>query len=296
MTARLGTLVLLLAAIWGCESGDPFRLLTPQPKKSDAIPPASRTEALDRVNNNLARIKDAVQYKGFLSFSFRDDGGKMHRIISQEAVLIYQQPRMLIADVRSPVGTVAQIGSNDDRYWLWIEPELKTLWWGAWKNAGMSRTRKLPVPPNELLDALLLRPLPETLEGGLLPVLRTDGDDHRLLYTRLGRDRQPSGYREVVLAPVPPYQPIEVIDRSADGEIVMRAKLSGYREMGDGGALTPRNYVVEWPAREAELRLDVISVRARDDLREEQFEFPDRWKGTIVNIDAQSPPREAPRQ
>lgn len=296
MIARLLALALLAGVLAGCESAGLFPPLKPPTPQPEDVPPASRREAIDRVNDNLGRIKDPAQYNGFLSFSFKDENGKMHRIISQEAVLIYKPPRMLIADVRSPVGTVAQIGSNDDRFWLWIDPELKTLWWGSWKNAGLERSRKLPVPPNELLDALLLRPLPETLEGGLLPVLRTVGDDHRLIYTRLGRDRQPSGYREVVLSPKPPYQPVEIVDRLADGAIVMRARLSGYREFGDSGALTPRNYAVEWPGRGAELRLDVIRARSRDDLQDEQFEFPERWKGKIVNIDAQTAPQEAPQQ
>lgn len=296
MIARLVVALALPAALIGCESGGLIPPLKPTTPEPEGIAPTSRAEALDRVNGNLERVKDPAQYNGFLSFSFKDEDGKVHRIISQEAALIYKPPRMLIADVRSPVGTIAQIGSNDDRFWLWIEPELKTLWWGSWKNAGLTRSRRLPVPPNELLDALLLRPLPETLEGGLLPVLRTVGDDHRLIYTRLGRDRQPSGYREVVLAPKPPYQPIEIIDRLADGEIVMRARLSRYSELGDTGALTPRHYIVEWPGREAELRLDVIRARTRDDLQDEQFGFPERWKGKTVNIDAQQPPHEAPKQ
>jgi hypothetical protein len=296
MTARrVAALSLLAAVLAGCESGGLFPPIKPTPTP-DGIAPANRSEAIDRVNDNLGRIKDPAQYNGFLSFSFKDEDGKVHRIISQESVVIYKPPRMLIADVRSPVGTVAQIGSNDDRFWLWIDPELKTLWWGSWNNAGLARSRKLPVPPNELLDALLLRPLPETLEGGLLPVLRTVGDDHRLVYTRLGRDRQPSGYREVVLSPKPPYQPVEIVDRLADGEVVMRARLSGYQEFDDTGAETPRHYVVEWPSRDAELRLDVLRARRRGDLQDEQFEFPERWTGKIVNIDAQSPPREAPKQ
>lgn len=262
----------VLSLIFGCHG-------------SEGLAPIDRREALSRVNDNLAEIDRPLQYTALLSFSFRDEDGKMHRYLGQESSLLFSPPGNLRVDVRSPLGAVAQFGANAERYWLWVDPELHKLWWGTWNNAAAAVTRRLPVPPNELFDALMLRPLPEMLEGDVLPVLRVVGDDQRLIYVRLGPDRQPSSYREIRLDPKPPYQPREIIDRRPDGAIVMHAQLDDYRELWTDGAITPRRFVVAWPEREAELRMDVLRARPRPDLPEDVFSFPDGWEGQIECID-----------
>lgn len=249
------------------------------------VAPASRAEALQRVNENLGKLQEPLQYKALVSFSFLDEQGRTRRFLGQEAALLFRAPQSLLFDVRSLTGVVAQFGSNDTRFWVWIEPELRKMWWGDWRRAADSSLRRLPIPPTDLLDALMLRPLPESLQGGLLPVLRTEGDDHRLTFMRLGPDRQPSGFREIRLAPRAPYAPLEILDRTADGAIVMHAVLSDYRPVGNDGAWTPRRYVVEWPLNHAEMRMDVLSAKLRPDLPEEVFDFPEGWRGEQERID-----------
>jgi hypothetical protein len=213
----------------------------------------------------------------------------MRRFLGQEAALFFARPRLLRFDVRSPVGVIAQFGSSEQRYWLWIEPELQTLWWGDWRRASQTAQRTLPVPPNQLLDALMLRPLPETLDGRLRPTLRVEPEDTRLVFVRLGPDRQPTGVREVRLDAKPPYQPIEVVDRSAEGEVVMHARLFDYRQVPDSSAYTPRRYEVRWPAQEAELRMDITRATFRPDLTEDVFQFPSAWGGRVERIDQDAP-------
>ena len=252
-------------------------------------PPADRREALLRVNENLAQINQPLQYKALVSFSFTDENGKAHRFIGHEAALSFLPPQDLCFEVRSLAGVVAQFGSNADRYWVWVEPELNKLWWGEWKNTRDDAVRRLPIPPNELLDALMLRPLPEGLQGGLLPLLRVQDADFRLLFVRLGPDRQPSGWREIRLDPRPPYQPTEIVDRQPDGGIVMRAQLSSYERVGGSGPFTARKYVVEWPVNHAEMRLDINRASFRPDLPADVFEFPAGWKGAQERIDEPQP-------
>ncbi|MBK9126550.1 MAG: hypothetical protein IPM13_01975 [Phycisphaerales bacterium] len=277
-----------LAFLTACDGpqGDGFKFNPFSPREPEPPRPVTRREALDRVNENLARIDQPLQCKALVSFSFRDEDGRQRRYLGQEAALFFARPRLLRFDVRSPVaGVIAQFGSTEQRYWLWIEPELQTLWWGDWRRAGQSTQRKLPVPPNQLLDALMLRPLPETLDGRLRPTLRVEPGDTRLVFTRLGADRQPAGVREIRLDARPPYQPIEVIDRSAEGEIVMHARLFDYRPIQDSNAYTPRRYEVRWPASDAELKLDITRAVFRPDLTEAVFQFPATWAGRVERID-----------
>ncbi len=250
------------------------------------VAPASRREALLRVNENLGRLDQPVQCSALVSFKFVDSEGKARSFLGHEARLLFAAPQSLVFDVRSLVGTVAQFGSNDTRYWVWIEPEVKKLWWGEWRRSREDMLEKLPIPPNELLDALMLRPLPESLEGGLLPVLRKVEDDYRLLFVRLGIDRQPSGLREIQLDPRPPYQPLEIVDWLPDGQIAMHALLRDYQRIGPDGPFTPRRYEVYWPRNKAEMRLDILRAVLRPDLPADVFEFPAGWQGASEQIDA----------
>lgn len=253
-----------------------------------AVPPSSRREAIERVNSNLGRIEQPLQYNGWVSFKFRDERGQMHSFDLNEARLIYAPPQSLLFDVRSSLaGTVAQFGSNDKQYWLWIDvPDFRKLWRGGWQQVSSDGERKLPIPPNELFDALMLRPLAESLEGGQLPLLRIEGENYWLLFVRLGAGGQPIGYREIRLAPREPYQPLEVVDRLPDGELVMNAQLSDYQRIGADGPFTARRYIVRWPQHEAEMRLDIVGAKYRSSLPENLFASPENWQGEVEDIDA----------
>ena len=253
-----------------------------------AIPPASRREAIERVNSNLGRIEQALQYNGWVSFKFRDERGGMHSFDLNEARLIYSPPQSLLFDVRSSLaGTVAQFGSNAEHYWLWVDvPDVRKLWRGGWQSVTAEGEQKLPIPPNELFDALMLRPLPESLEGGQLPLLRIEGENYWLVFVRLGAGGQPIGYREIRLAPRPPYQPLEIIDRLPDGELLMNAQLTDYHPIGAGGPFTARRYIVRWPQHAAEMRLDITGAKFRASLPEDIFASPENWQGEVEDIDA----------
>jgi len=264
------------------------------PPQGESVAPQDRREALERVNNNLVRLQQPLQYKALVSFSFEDEQGRTRRFLGQEAALLYRGPQSLRFDVRSLTGVVAQFGSNDTRFWVWIEPELRKMWWGEWRSTTDGSLRRLPIPPTDLLDALMLRPLPESLQGGLLPLLRKEGDDHRLIFVRLGPDRQPSGWREIRLDPRAPYQPLEITDRTPEGKLVMHARLSNYQPVDSGGPVTPRSYVVDWPENRAEMRMDILSAAWRADLPSEVFEFPEGWRGEQERIDVPLRPATAP--
>ncbi len=276
----------LLVGLCGCP---------PPAEHGLAAPPRSRAEALDRVNSNLSQIDRPLRATGSVSFRFKDSEGKSHNVPGQDASLEFQPPRGLLFDVRALSGTVAEFGSTNARYWLWVDlSDFKKMWWGEWSRLGPGSERRLPIPPNELFDALMLRPLPaKSAEGGLQPLLRTaPRDDYRLLYIRLAAGGQPSGWREIRLDPRPPYQPVEIVDRTADGAVVMEAQLSNYTALEGGGPLTPHRYVVHWPANDAEMRLDIARAKFLSGERE-PIEFPAGWKAERERVDAPAAPPPA---
>ena len=184
----------------------------------------------------------------------------------QDATLIFQSPRRLRFNIKHTLaGSVARVGSNDEQYWLWIEPEVNTMWWGEWRYVDRGRGGSLPLRPNQVLDALMMRPLPESVGDGLPPLLHINGDDHRLLYVGLDSEGWPYVVQEVALDPCPPYQPIGLIVRRADGSEIMHVELGNYRKLGGDGPHIAHRYVIEWPQDEAELRIDLHRVRLKPD-------------------------------
>lgn len=255
------------------------------------IAPQNAREALQRVNDNLAQIQGPL-YCGhsLVSFRFRDDKGHVQRFIGHPATLIFAPPRCLYFDVKHTLGgSVARIGSNDERYWMWVDPEVHKLWWGSWARHTEGAPGRLLIPPDQLLDALLLRPLAESLPEGLRPLLRSDGNKYRLDFVRIGDDNWPYVAREVTLDPRPPYQPLRIVDRLADGRIVMDAELGRYARVGSDGPYTPRRYVIRWPLDDAELRLDVGGAKFRPD-QPPFCEFPYDWQGDAECVD--TPPAD----
>lgn len=279
MPKRLISLAALLLFTTGCP---------PRGDLQPAVdPPENHFVALERVNDNLRRVDQPLSCRAVVSFRFRDDGGKKHSFIGHDARLIYSTPDSLYFDVRAALsGSVARFGSNEERYWLWLDvPDVRKLWWGTWADADADVGRRLPVPPNELLDALMLRPLPLSLSGGPAPLLRIVDDDHRLMFYRPASGGRPRGMREIRLDPRPPHLPLEIIDRLADGREAMHAQLSKYKPVGPDGPMMPRHYVVRWPENDAEMRLDIRDAKFRSDLPADVFEFPVGWQGEIEQID-----------
>ena len=280
LTPLLGTLVA------GCNG----------PRGIEAVPPRDAREAMQRINDNLARIEGALYCPARASFRFRDANGHDRRFLYHPATVVFERPRCLYYDIKSSIGgSVARIGSNDERYWLWIDtPETHKLWHGTWEALEEGRARPLAIPPSQLLDVLMMRPLSLQLPDGLKPLLETDGKQRRLLFIELDEGGWPHVRRELLLDPRPPYMPIEIIDRLGDGRVAMRAYLKGYKPVrgtGPDGPYTARRYAVYWETNEAEMRLDFRDVRYRT--KELPFcEFPGAWEGEIELLDQPADAKE----
>ncbi len=277
---------LLVAALAGCA---PRPALEPQP-------PRDARQALRRINANLERIERALYCKATVSFRFRDANGHTRRFLGQPATIIFEAPRCLYFDIKHGLaGSVARIGSNYEYYWLWVDAQdTRKMWYGTWDALERGLARRVIVPPDRLLDALMMRPLPEHLPDGIAPLLESDGRTSRLLFFKTDAVGWPYVPREVVLDSQAPYLPIEIIDRTPTGRTIMRARLGKYRPVSDSGPAgpyTPRRYVVDWPADGAQMRIDLADVHYRR--KDVPFcDFPEGWEGEMEPLDL---PAEAPQ-
>ena len=272
-TILLGGLALFLAA--GCPDnrggGVGIRVVA-----------ADVEEALRRINDNLRRLEQKVEADATVTFRFRDQDQKLRQFVGHEATLRFVLPQCLRFDVRGLTGVIAQFGSNDDRYWVWVEPELNRLWWGSWSAVTTEAESRIPVPPQRLLDALMLRPVPTTQMNGARPALERYGNGQRVVYRR----DDGTAYREMRLEQNTSALPYEIIDTAGDGRtVLMRAKLMKYKRIGTMGPLIPHHYEVEWPENQATMQLKIDSVRFKPTLPDWICEFPERWNGASECLD-----------
>lgn len=280
--------LLSLSLLTGCPNG----------ARTVGLAPRTVDEAVARVNANFAGYRETLSCNGLVTFSFREADGTQRTFSLNEARLFYRQPQSVRFSVQTLQGETAQVGSNDERYWVWVDTEPRRMWWGTWERVSEIDPNALPIPPGDLLDAMLLRPLPETLQGGLDPMLRVEENDHRLIYVRLDGDGRVAGYRELRLQPAPPYLPVEIVDRSRDGVVLMRAALDRYEPV-DGGPLLARRYEVEWPGSQSRFELELLGAKFRENLEPEMFSsFPANWKHQQIRLDPPParptpPPRDA---
>jgi hypothetical protein len=260
-------------------------------------PPDEARRVLENIDDNLAGIQRALYGRpALVSFRFRDEQGRTHRFVAQPATVIFRPPRCLYFDIKESLGgsSVARLGSNDERYWLWVDAaDTQRLWWGTWAALLSGHARPLVVPPDRLLDALMMRPLPARRRDGPPPLLVEADGKRRLWFQEFDDPGWPHVAREIILARNPTDLPAEIIDRLIDGRIAMHARLYDYRPVGDGAdaPLTPRRYVVDWPTAEAGLRLDLLDVRYRT--KDTPFcDFPRRWRGEVEPLDLPAEPGE----
>ncbi|MBI5866424.1 MAG: hypothetical protein HZB38_18290 [Planctomycetes bacterium] len=225
-------------------------------------------EALFRINQNLGKLDRPLSCKGIVSMRFRDTEGREHIFFGNPTTIIVEQPQSLYFDVKSLAGSVGRMGSNDEHYWMWVTlPDLRKVWWGTWDALRAGRARRVAVDPRSLLDAWLMKPLPETLPDGTKPLLLAEGDLRRLVFPVLNSEGWPMVQREVYYQADAPGIPTRIVDRRRDGEIYMDARLGRFvavDETGPGGPQTARSFSVRWPIGGATLDLSLDSVRFRE--------------------------------
>jgi len=253
------------------------------------LPPAETRTALQKVNARFAALDGPLYGEGLISVRFRDDTGRTQQAIAQPATLIFEAPRCLYLDVKSALaGTFARLGANDERYWLWVDsPDLRKLYWGTWDALAEGRSRPLPVPPDQLLDSLLLRPLPERLGYSVRALGWKTLAGVELVYLLEDDLGWPYQRRVVRIPSGAAGEPSEIVDYDAQGRVVLNATLRGYRPLGDGTAAGWRyahSYVLTWPTLDAEIRLDLSALKRRtNDLP--FCDFPRRFNGEIELLD-----------
>jgi len=111
------------------------------------------TDVVQRINQNNQEIPTLWASHGYKA-TVVDDHKKTHTFTGDGA-LLYRGPReMRLIGNKEFVGTVFEVGSTNDRFWLKLVPEVDTMWWGNYRNLGKPCAQEIPLRPDLVVEVL----------------------------------------------------------------------------------------------------------------------------------------------
>jgi hypothetical protein len=274
--ARTPWLLPLLVALTGC----------PPPRELPPPPQLSRSQAVAFVNRNNARIESAVQAKRVTaSGHFTDDQGDRHNY-NLEGGILYLRPHYLYFDLRQLGQTVMRFGSNELEYWLWIQPELDTLWWGTYAGLEQADPAIIPIRPDLLIEALGLNVLPDGPEASRNVLYRVMGEHNQFLWAEWDADG--TGYldREYWLDRRPPHLIRKILARNEKGRLTFYAELDDHRLIRDTEALAAHRITLHWLEPDSVMCMRIGHWKVRDGVSEASSAFTRRpGRPTTICVD-----------
>lgn len=299
MNRNCGRNAILLAAtltcvLAGCDqrgkTRPPVNPPTPKP-----LPDRKTSEIVRVIHDNEAKLNRALWSSNVVVVAHITDKKGDEHTYNLEGTLLFQKPRNLLINLRPGIGdNVMQVGSNENEYWAWIEPEINQMWWGRHENAGKPCSDEVFVNPNELVAAMGIG-LPSS-KSGLIGPLRKNGNQSDLLdYGRVLSDGRYKLEQEYRVMRVPPYLVDVVVFYDDYGRHAMTASLEDYREAWDGGPLIAHAVSVIWPRDNNKLTITIGSFKSFDESKVKPNAFarptespplPESVYANIIQVDA----------
>ena len=134
-------------------------------------------EVVAAVNANNVQVP-TLWAKHYFEATIIDEKQRPHEVVGDGA-LLYRRPRGLLIRGQRPLAPpLFEIGSTDERYWLKVEPEVETMWWGEYANLGKPCVDKdlIPIPPNLVVEVLGLSVINLSFNEPPVPTMRFHHD------------------------------------------------------------------------------------------------------------------------
>lgn len=252
-------LILMLGILAGCGG-----VMVPVPG------PLTRQEALSHYNANAEAIGAFNASITDWEVQFRDEDGKSKRH-SDIGGRVFFVPSS-VQDERDSfyltasglLGEAMLVGSNDSEYWMYIKPK-KHGWWGKYEHRGKECSGGMLIDPQVFLEFAGLSGLPSGLP---YPGYKVLAEENIIEYIDLAED----GFeikREIIIDRRTNLAK-EIIAYAESGEVIMRSRLSKYRQVGDGKVAG--EIELSWPGRESFFRIKLRSLKKYKKIKRQLFE------------------------
>ena len=156
----------MLALVAGCVANHPPRaaLYTGPTQSMQEV-----VQEINRNNEKLPTLWATLNYTANIV-----DERRHEHFVSGDGVLLYQRPLGLRLVGKAAIGTVFEVGSNPETFWLKLVPDVDTMWWGRYEDLVRTDPARLPIPirPDYLLDVLGVSTIPTNFSALPAPIMR----------------------------------------------------------------------------------------------------------------------------
>lgn len=190
------------------------------------------------------------------------------------ASIAVERPRNFRLIATIPTGNVADLGSNDERFWFWMRDDKEPMLLTARHErlAVAQRQLAMPFEPDWLIEALGVIPIDENeIEFEKHPT-----DPKRVFFRR--KRQAPDGSRVELVSTVDTCSGV-IVDHSLTdrtGRIIALANMSEHMRDGKTGPVLPHQVELAWPQAKMGLRLVMGAIEMNPEaLSAKQFEMPE---------------------
>lgn len=207
----------------------------------------------------------------------------MMGLVKLSADLAVERPRNFRLRASIPTGIVADLGSNDERFWCWMrndeEPVIVTA--RHERLAVAQQQLQMPFEPDWLIEALGVIPIDESeVESEKHPT-----DPKRVFFRR--RRRAPDGTSVELVSTVDTCRGV-IVDHSLSdrsGRIVALANMGEHERDGKTGIVLPHSIDLAWPQAKMGLKIRMGAIEANpESLSAKIFEMPEIANCSVQDI------------
>lgn len=238
MRLRAFTRVGILIALAGCGPKPSDPIVEPQP-----LDDSSMSVVITRVNANAAGM-DFLLRAGGVRATGEYERNNRHETFDLNGVMLFRRPRDLYLKL-DHLGPAIEAGSNEQEFWFWEKLGDQRYSWGRHDAMGDQFNTDIPLRPDLLADVLGLGDLPDpTTNKDVL--MWKDTDRYGLIFQ--SRDVENRAYitKRVDIDRSPPYLVKLITYLRRDGQPIMQAELSEYKQVTSSSVLVPTRIRIDW--------------------------------------------------
>jgi len=254
-------MALVLTTSAGCH---PRPQITPLP----ALP---LTAAVAVVNDNAARIGGALRAIGPVDGVARLENGR-RVAFTLDGTLFFLAPRFVRFDLKRFGDRKLLIGSNATHFW-YLDAENEVRYCGRHDDTEPSPEQAIPIPPEQLVDALGISPIPTSADAGEARLVQRVEDEYQQVLWISDREGRSTLHKEYWLDRRAPRLVRRVVFRDEHGVVQMESRLEDYKPLSPHGPLLPHEMTAHWPATESQLRFRVSRWTLHTDIGPDGVQF-----------------------
>jgi hypothetical protein len=239
-----------------------------QPNPPKLLPMVAVVRAINANNQRIPSLWATLFYSATII-----DSGQSHSVASDDGVLLYQHPRNFRLNGKKEfVGTVFDLGTNDEEFWLEVVPGTNRLWWGKFKDLERVGPAQIPVDPEAVGQVLAVNTIDVDFLHQPVPVMRYEGrmDSYVFQFNYQAPDRWFT--QKEIWYDRGTLRPRRVVLYDANGKPVLDARLSNDlhvrvpNEPVAGGPLVAGNFRLFFPDSASRMEFTLKDVQLFKDM------------------------------